>query len=438
MTAPSAPWARHAAHSMTSPPRRLRSPRRSAATPRPRRPGRRGRWCCRRSGRRAAPPGARLDGARRPASGERPRPRRAAPPAPRPAPATTTALPCRLRQPRQHRHGLIARWLGRPRCAPPTPPRTCPPEAASPTTAASTGLNRTRIDSLRGASADGRRDPVLGIGSQLVTAPSLTRARAAPVPRRSLPAQPSQPRRPGNDHRPARRTTTPPAPAAHPRRPARPPPAAAPTPTPHETADRHRRAATPTATAHQVPRLTPITTALRSSDVRARSAAETTGRRGRGTESVDNTREKHVAVDSLRNPPVPQHSRQREVLLLAYLAPPGAQQGTAHLSRKSDPGGPLSAWLGERLDPPRRRDGSSYDEERGPQGSVSRASCPQIFDNGPGQRLDARLWTRESRCRDRPTAMPASRADHAAEPGNGREQRGTTQATRLPTPVHQR
>ena len=104
------------------------------------------------------------------------------------------------------------------------------------------------------------------------------------------------------------------------------------------------------------------------------------------------------------------------------------------MSRKSDPGGPLSAWLGERLDPPRRRDGSSYDEERGPQGSVSRASCPQIFDNGPGQRLDARLWTRESRCRDRPAAMPASRADHAAEPGNGREQRGTTRATRLPTP----
>src|SRR4051812_34800944 len=181
-----------------------------------------------------------------------------------------------------------------------------------------------------------------------------------------------------------------------------------------------------------------ITTALRSSDVRARSAAETTGQRGRGTESVDNTCEKHVAVDSLRNPPVPQHSRQREVLLLAYLARPGAQQGTAHLSRKSDPGGPLSAWLGERFDPPRRRDGSSYDEERGPQGSVSRASCPQIFDNGPGQRLDARLWTRESRCRDRPAAMPASRADHAAGPGNGREQRGTTQATRLPTPVHQR
>jgi hypothetical protein len=219
---------------------------------------------------------------------------------------------------------------------------------------------------------------------------------------------------------------------------ARPPPEAAPTPTPHETADRPHRAATPTATAHQVPRFTPTTTALRPSVLRARSAAGMTGPWGRGSESVDNTREKRAAVDNKRNPPVPHHPQQREVPLPAYLAPPGAQQGTAHLSRKSDPGGPLSAWLGERLDPPRRRDGSSYDEERGPQGSVSRASCPQIFDNGPGQRLDARLWTRESRCRDRPAAMPASRADHAAEPGNGREQRATTRATRLPTPVHQR
>jgi hypothetical protein len=63
------------------------------------------------------------------------------------------------------------------------------------------------------------------------------------------------------NHRPARRTTTPPAPAAHRPRPARPPRAAAPTPIPHETAVRSRRAATPTATAHPDPCPNPPTTA---------------------------------------------------------------------------------------------------------------------------------------------------------------------------------
>src|SRR3954449_10732162 len=59
-----------------------------------------------------------------------------------------------------------------------------------------------------------------------------------------------------------------------------------------------------------------------------------TGPWGRGSESVDNTREKRATVDNKRNPPVPHHPRQREVPLPAYLAPPGAQQGTACSSRK--------------------------------------------------------------------------------------------------------
>jgi len=44
---------------------------------------------------------------------------------------------------------------------------------------------------------------------------------------------------------------------------------------------------------------------------------------------VDNTRGKRAAVDNVRNPPVPHVCQEREVLLPAYLAPPGAQQGTA-------------------------------------------------------------------------------------------------------------
>ena len=44
---------------------------------------------------------------------------------------------------------------------------------------------------------------------------------------------------------------------------------------------------------------------------------------------MDNTRGKRAAVDNVRNPPVPHISQEREVLLPAYLAPPGAQQGTA-------------------------------------------------------------------------------------------------------------
>ena len=44
---------------------------------------------------------------------------------------------------------------------------------------------------------------------------------------------------------------------------------------------------------------------------------------------MDNTRGKRAAVDNPRNPPVPHRPQQREVLLPAYLAPPGAQQGTA-------------------------------------------------------------------------------------------------------------
>lgn len=78
------------------------------------------------------------------------------------------------------------------------------------------------------------------------------------------------------------------------------------------------------------------------------------------------------------------------------------------------------------------------DEQWDPQSSVSRASCPQILVDDPGGRFDARSWKCERRSRDRPAAMPASRADRAAGPGNGREQRGTTRATTLPTPADHR
>ena len=61
--------------------------------------------------------------------------------------------------------------------------------AASPTAAASSGLNRTHTDLLRAASARGRRrdpDPLFGTWSLLVTTSSLTHASAALVPRRAF------------------------------------------------------------------------------------------------------------------------------------------------------------------------------------------------------------------------------------------------------------
>jgi hypothetical protein len=196
--------------------------------------------------------------------------------------------------------------------------------AAAPTTAASAGLNRTHTDAQRAASARRRRrnpDTTPDVGSLLVTIPSLTHVGAAPVPRRSPRTGSSRPHTPNTGRRLVRPAATPPAPAARTPRSDRLPPGAAPTPTPRGTTGRPRRAATPTATAHQVPRFTPTTTALRPSVLRARSAAGMTGPWGRGSESVDNTREKRAAVDNKRNPPVPHHPRQREVPLPAYLAP---------------------------------------------------------------------------------------------------------------------
>jgi hypothetical protein len=113
-----------------------------------------------------------------------------------------------------------------------------------------------------------------------------------------------------------------------------------------------------------------------------------------------------------------------EVPLPAYLAPPGAQQGTAHLSSEFDPSGPAFGGPGERLDPPHNADGPGYDEQRDPQDSVSRASCPQIFTDDPGRRLDTRRSTHECQCRRRPAASPTARAGRAARPGNGRERLG--------------
>ena len=205
--------------------------------------------------------------------------------------------------------------------------------AASPTTAASSGLNRTHTDSLRAASARARRrdpDTTPDIGSLLVTIPSLTHVGAAPVPRRSPRTGPSRPHTPDTGRRPVRPATTPPAPAARTPRSARPPPGAAPTPTPHGTTGRPRRAATPTATAHPTHMPHPdhdCPPLVRRHELEAQQ--ERRGRRGREPESVDNTRGKRAAVDNVRNPPVPHHPQQREVLLPAYLAPPGAQQGTA-------------------------------------------------------------------------------------------------------------
>ena len=182
--------------------------------------------------------------------------------------------------------------------------------AASPTTAASSGLNRTHTDSLRAASARARlRDPGAPHRNRVAARhePKPHPRGAAPVPRRA-PAGPAERtrrlHRPGNGHRPARRTTTPPAPFGHRRQPVRRPPEAAPTPTPHGTAGRSHRATTPTATAHPPTRpTTPTTTALRSSAVRARSAAGMTDQWGREPESVDNTREKRAAVDNRAEPP---------------------------------------------------------------------------------------------------------------------------------------
>ena len=81
-----------------------------------------------------------------------------------------------------------------------------------------------------------------------------------------------------------------------------------PTPRPRGTTGPPRRAATPRATAPPTPRPTPTTEALRSSVVRARSAAEMAGRWGRESESVDNTRGKRAAVDNV--PPRVPHVRQ--------------------------------------------------------------------------------------------------------------------------------
>jgi hypothetical protein len=129
-----------------------------------------------------------------------------------------------------------------------------------------------------------------------------------------------------------------------------------------------------------------------------------TGPWGQGSESVDNTREKRAAVDNKRNPPVPHHPRQREVPLPAYLAPPGAQQGTAQVSRKSGLSGTPFRAPGERLDP---QPGSRQQvdvEQRYPQDSASRASCPQICSRHAARVLHVRPSTHECNCRSRPAS----------------------------------
>ena len=149
---------RNAAHSTTPPPRRLRSPRRSAATPRPRRPGPRRRdavgglvveqLTCR----------AQLDRA--------PRPARAAAAATSARSATSAATSSRHDDgpapPASPGSSPAASARARPTAVSPTHAPTDMPAraAASPTTAASSGLNRTHTDSLRAASARARRrDP---------------------------------------------------------------------------------------------------------------------------------------------------------------------------------------------------------------------------------------------------------------------------------------
>src|SRR4051794_36924017 len=112
----------------------------------------------------------------------------------------------------------------------------------------------------------------------------------------------------------------------------------------------------------------PAHNCLSSSDVQARSAAGITEPLGREPESVDNTREKHAAVDNTRNPPVPQHTRQREVLLPAYLAPPGAQQGTAGSSSENGSGS--------------CRGGTTWDHPSSRVTSTAVGSLTQVFEPG--------------------------------------------------------
>jgi hypothetical protein len=300
-------------------------------------------------------------------------------------------------------------------------------------TVASSGRNRTRTDLLRVASTRARRrgsGTTLGIGSLLVTTPSLTHVGADPVPRRSPTPVPSRPHTPDTGRRPVHRATTRPARSVRTARSVRPHAAAASTPTPHGTTDRFRRVATPMATAHPDPCPTPTTTASARLLSELEAQQESRARGGMKSESVDNTREKRAAVDSSRNPPVPHHPRQREVVLPAYLAPPGAQQGTARLSRKFDPSGPTFGGPGERLDPPHRRRRTGYYEQRDPQDSVTRSSCPQIFADDPESRLDTRRSTHECQCRHPPAASPTAREGRTARPGNNRERLGPPRCRR--------
>jgi hypothetical protein len=166
----------------------------------------------------------------------------------------------------------------------------------------------------------------------------------------------------------------------------------------------------------------PTTSALRSSAVRARSAAGTTSPWGREPESVDNTRGKRAAVDNVRNPPVSARPFSSGKSYFPHIL---LRRGTAgHSSLQQErPTRPDRPSEGRGNDSIHHSDddGSTKAEQRDPQGSVSRASCPQIFDNVPGRRLDTPLSTHECQCRDRPTATPITQAGRAARPGNGRE-----------------
>ena len=114
--------------------------------------------------------------------------------------------------------------------------------------------------------------------------------------------------------------------SGHRPRPARPPPAAAPTPTPHETAGRSRHAATPTATAHPDPCPNPPTTAS------ARPMSELKAQQESPTHRAENrnlwtTRAGNAPLwTACGTPRFRSTPRQREVLLPAYLAPPGASE----------------------------------------------------------------------------------------------------------------
>jgi len=104
-------------------------------------------------------------------------------------------------------------------------------------------------------------------------------------------------------------------------------------------------------------------------------------------------------VDNVRNPPVPHVCQEREVLLPAYLAPPGALRGNSREqltpAAKSEPTGRPRDGPGNDSIHHSDHDGSAEAKQRDPQGFGK-----------PGELSpDLRRWPRTTLTADRPISL---------------------------------